>query len=75
LPRRHRLTLRSASRVYWNAIVGNGGQESACGWCKEMGIVLADYAVALTNAITDPDAAARPRGGAQMTGHAPQHCA
>jgi predicted 3-demethylubiquinone-9 3-methyltransferase (glyoxalase superfamily) len=20
---------------YWNAIVGNGGQESVCGWCKE----------------------------------------
>jgi len=21
--------------LYWNAIVGNGGQESACGWCKD----------------------------------------
>ena len=20
---------------YWNAIVGNGGQESACGWCRD----------------------------------------
>ena len=20
---------------YWNAIVGNGGQESACGWCED----------------------------------------
>jgi predicted 3-demethylubiquinone-9 3-methyltransferase (glyoxalase superfamily) len=20
---------------YWNAIVSNGGEESACGWCKE----------------------------------------
>ena len=20
---------------YWNAITGNGGQESACGWCKD----------------------------------------
>lgn len=20
---------------YWNTIVGNGGQESACGWCKD----------------------------------------
>jgi len=20
---------------YWNAIVQNGGQESACGWCKD----------------------------------------
>jgi predicted 3-demethylubiquinone-9 3-methyltransferase (glyoxalase superfamily) len=21
--------------LYWNAIVGNGGQESSCGWCKD----------------------------------------
>jgi predicted 3-demethylubiquinone-9 3-methyltransferase (glyoxalase superfamily) len=21
--------------TYWNAIVGNGGQESQCGWCKD----------------------------------------
>jgi len=21
---------------YWNAIVGNGGEESACGWCKRL---------------------------------------
>lgn len=21
--------------TYWNAIVGNGGMESACGWCKD----------------------------------------
>ncbi|MGD9906483.1 MAG: VOC family protein, partial [Vicinamibacterales bacterium] len=20
---------------YWDAIVGNGGKESACGWCKD----------------------------------------
>ena len=20
---------------YWNAIVGNGGEESQCGWCKD----------------------------------------
>ena len=20
---------------YWNAVVGNGGRESACGWCKD----------------------------------------
>ena len=20
---------------YWNAIIGNGGQESMCGWCKD----------------------------------------
>jgi predicted 3-demethylubiquinone-9 3-methyltransferase (glyoxalase superfamily) len=28
---------------YWNAIVGNGGQESACGWCQ-MGRFLANHA-------------------------------
>jgi predicted 3-demethylubiquinone-9 3-methyltransferase (glyoxalase superfamily) len=21
--------------TYWNALVGNGGQESQCGWCKD----------------------------------------
>ena len=21
--------------LYWNAVVGNGGQESDCGWCKD----------------------------------------
>jgi len=21
--------------LYWNAIIGTGGQESACGWCKD----------------------------------------
>ena len=25
---------------YWNAIVGNGGQESACGWCKDKWVCL-----------------------------------
>ncbi len=29
---------------YWNAIVGNGGKESACGWCKDKwGDFLADH--------------------------------
>ncbi len=29
---------------YWSAIVGNGGQESACGWCNNRLAVLADHA-------------------------------
>ena len=29
---------------YWNAIVGNGGQESQCGWCKDKWGFLADHA-------------------------------
>src|SRR3981081_4062767 len=33
-PSRSRSPLTETDR-YWNAIVGNGGQESACGWCKD----------------------------------------
>ena len=41
---------------YWNAIVGNGGQESACGWCKDKwGLSWQITPIALTKAVTDPD--------------------
>ena len=47
---------------YWNAIVRNGGQESACGWCKDKwGVSRQITPVALTKAITDPDPAAAKR--------------
>ncbi|MFO7529700.1 MAG: VOC family protein [Marinobacter sp.] len=47
---------------YWNAIVGNGGEESACGWCKDKwGISWQITPVALTDAINDPDSAAAKR--------------
>jgi len=47
---------------YWNAIVGNGGQESACGWCKDRwGVSWQITPIALTNAITNPDPAAAKR--------------
>jgi predicted 3-demethylubiquinone-9 3-methyltransferase (glyoxalase superfamily) len=47
---------------YWNAIVGNGGQESDCGWCKDKwGLSWQITPIALTKAITDPDAAAAKR--------------
>lgn len=47
---------------YWNAIVGNGGQESACGWCKDKwGVSWQITPIALMNAITDPDPAAAKR--------------
>ena len=47
---------------YWDAIVGNGGQESACGWCKDKwGLSWQITPIALTNAITDPDPAAAKR--------------
>ena len=44
---------------YWNAIVGNGGQESECGWCKDKwGLSWQVTPGALTDAITDADPAA-----------------
>jgi predicted 3-demethylubiquinone-9 3-methyltransferase (glyoxalase superfamily) len=47
---------------YWNAIVGNGGQESACGWCKDKwGLSWQITPAALIEAITDPDRAAAKR--------------
>jgi len=54
---------------YWNAIVGNGGQESECGWCKDKwGISWQITPVALTQAFNDPDpAVARRAFEAMMT--------
>lgn len=47
---------------YWNAIVGNSGQESACGWCKDKwGVSWQITPAALMNAITDPSPAAAKR--------------
>jgi 2-polyprenyl-6-hydroxyphenyl methylase/3-demethylubiquinone-9 3-methyltransferase len=47
---------------YWDAIVGNGGQESACGWCKDKwGVSWQITPVALTSAIASPDPAAAKR--------------
>jgi 2-polyprenyl-6-hydroxyphenyl methylase/3-demethylubiquinone-9 3-methyltransferase len=47
---------------YWNAIVGNGGQESACGWCKDKwGLSWQITPRALTKAISNPDPAAAKR--------------
>ena len=47
---------------YWNAIVGNGGQESACGWCKDKwGLSWQITPRALTEAMADPTAAAAKR--------------
>lgn len=40
----------------WNAIVGNGGQESECGWCKDRwGVSWQITPRALTDGIADPD--------------------
>ena len=47
---------------YWSAIVGNGGEESACGWCKDKwGLSWQITPIALTQAFTDPDRAAAKR--------------
>jgi 2-polyprenyl-6-hydroxyphenyl methylase/3-demethylubiquinone-9 3-methyltransferase len=47
---------------YWNAIVGNGGQESECGWCRDKwGISWQITPIALTRAFTSPDRAAAKR--------------
>lgn len=46
----------------WNAIVGNGGQESECGWCQDKwGISWQITPRVLTEAVNDPDRAAAKR--------------
>ncbi|HSW25731.1 MAG TPA: VOC family protein, partial [Burkholderiaceae bacterium] len=46
----------------WNAIVNHGGQESACGWCKDKwGVSWQITPRVLTEAIADPDRAAAKR--------------
>ena len=47
---------------YWNAIVGNGGAESACGWCKDKwGLSWQITPRALIEGMTDPDPAVNQR--------------
>ena len=46
----------------WNAIVGNGGQESECGWCKDRwGLSWQITPRVLTDAMADPDRVAAKR--------------
>lgn len=54
---------------YWNAIVGGGGSENVCGWCKDkFGLSWQIVPRALTDAINDPDTAAAARAmDAMMT--------
>ena len=53
----------------WNAIVGNGGQESACGWCKDKwGLSWQISPRVLTDAVMGSDKAAAKRAfDAMMT--------
>lgn len=47
---------------YWNAIVGNGGDESECGWCKDKwGMYWQITPIVLTQGITNPDPAVAKR--------------
>ncbi len=47
---------------YWNAIVGNGGAESQCGWCKDKwGLSWQITPRELTDGMADPDPAVRKR--------------
>jgi predicted 3-demethylubiquinone-9 3-methyltransferase (glyoxalase superfamily) len=54
---------------YWNAIVGNGGQASQCGWCKDKwGLNWQITPIVLTAAFTNPDPAVAKRAfDAMMT--------
>ena len=47
---------------YWNALVKNGGQESACSWCKDkFGLSWQIVPRVLMEAINDPDTASAKR--------------
>ena len=53
----------------WNAIVGNGGQESQCGWCKDRwGLSWQITPRVLSAAVTDPDPAVAKRAFEAMRG-------
>jgi predicted 3-demethylubiquinone-9 3-methyltransferase (glyoxalase superfamily) len=53
---------------YWNAIVGNGGEESACGWCKDKwGLSWQITPRALTDALAKGGDAAKRAFEAMMT--------
>jgi 2-polyprenyl-6-hydroxyphenyl methylase/3-demethylubiquinone-9 3-methyltransferase len=53
----------------WNAVIGNGGSESQCGWCKDKwGVSWQITPRALIDAVSDPDQAAAKRAfDAMMT--------
>ena len=53
---------------YWNAIVGNGGKESDCGWCKDRwGVSWQITPKVLIEAINSPDAGVARRAFEAMT--------
>jgi len=53
---------------YWNAIVGNGGQENQCGWCKDKwGLSWQITPKALTEALANGGDVAKRAFAAMMT--------
>ena len=55
---------------YWNAVVGNGGAESACGWCKDKwGVNWQITPRVLTDAMAQGGETAKRAFGAMMTMH------
>jgi predicted 3-demethylubiquinone-9 3-methyltransferase (glyoxalase superfamily) len=61
----------------WNAIIDNGGQESACGWCKDRwGLSWQITPRILSEAMSDPDPAVAKRVfDAMMAMHKIDHAA
>ena len=54
---------------YWDAIVGNGGQESQCGWCKDKwGLSWQITPIMLSKAVTGSDPAGAKRAFEAMMG-------
>lgn len=54
---------------YWNAIIGNGGQPSACGWCRDKwGLSWQISPRVLTDAVTHSDPATAKRAFDAMMG-------
>ena len=52
---------------YWDAIIGNGGKASECGWCKDKwGLSWQITPRVLTDGMADPDPAVRQRVFASM---------
>ena len=54
---------------YWDAIIGNGGQASSCGWCKDKwGVSWQITPSVLLSAVTGSDRAAAKRAFTAMMG-------
>jgi 2-polyprenyl-6-hydroxyphenyl methylase/3-demethylubiquinone-9 3-methyltransferase len=64
-----RTTDQEETDRYWNALIGNGGREAQCGWCKDKwGVSWQITPVALTEGLADADPAARKRVFEAMMG-------